>query len=295
MAAQDYYGSSSPYLPTQPSYAPQQPSYGAGAGENDPSKIQSLVSMGFTEAQARKALRETNGDVARAVDWLFAHPEEQGQSYNHLAPPTYGRPTSAHSDYGSAYNQPTSPGLPPRPTSTQPDYTNNGRTQTPGGGALGPDGEQQEKGLLASVAGGAGGAFLGNKLMHGKMGKLMGGAAGAVVANIIESKLKGKDKHHGSSSSHQQSYGHSSSGGGGGLLGGLMGGGSSSSHHGAPSPYQQPGGYTPPPQPQYYNAPAQPQYYGGQPPASPYGQPPAYGHHGKHGSHGHHGHHGSGW
>jgi uncharacterized membrane protein YeaQ/YmgE (transglycosylase-associated protein family) len=66
------------------------------------------------------------------------------------------------------------------------------------------------RGLFASVAGGAGGAFLGNKLMHGKMGKIMGGATGAVIANVLESKFKNNHHH-----SNQPSFS-------GGLLGGLV-------------------------------------------------------------------------
>jgi ubiquitin carboxyl-terminal hydrolase 5/13 len=35
--------------------------------------------MGFTPAQARKALRETDSNMERAVDWLFSHPDETGE------------------------------------------------------------------------------------------------------------------------------------------------------------------------------------------------------------------------
>ena len=44
----------------------------------DPTKIEMLGAMGFGEAQAKKALRQTDGDVERAVDWLFNHPDDQG-------------------------------------------------------------------------------------------------------------------------------------------------------------------------------------------------------------------------
>lgn len=37
-----------------------------------------LVDMGFTSAQAKKALRETGGDPERAVEWLFSHPDDTG-------------------------------------------------------------------------------------------------------------------------------------------------------------------------------------------------------------------------
>lgn len=44
----------------------------------DPEKVENLGNMGFAPAQARKALRETGGDMERAVDWLFNHPGDQG-------------------------------------------------------------------------------------------------------------------------------------------------------------------------------------------------------------------------
>ncbi|KAF3125543.1 hypothetical protein TWF594_001535 [Orbilia oligospora] len=51
---------------------------GAGGSSADPEQIVMLTSMGFTEAQAKKALRETGGDVERAVEWVFSHPDDTG-------------------------------------------------------------------------------------------------------------------------------------------------------------------------------------------------------------------------
>ncbi|KAH9986049.1 ubiquitinyl hydrolase [Xylariaceae sp. FL0662B] len=44
----------------------------------DPEKIETLSAMGFGAPQARKALKETGGNVERAVEWLFSHPDDQG-------------------------------------------------------------------------------------------------------------------------------------------------------------------------------------------------------------------------
>ncbi|KAK4053694.1 ubiquitin C-terminal hydrolase Ubp14 [Microbotryomycetes sp. JL201] len=49
----------------------------ATSGASD-EQVAMMTDMGFTTAQARKALRETNGDANRAVEWLFSHPEDQG-------------------------------------------------------------------------------------------------------------------------------------------------------------------------------------------------------------------------
>jgi ubiquitin carboxyl-terminal hydrolase 5/13 len=47
----------------------------AGARAVDPGKIEMLGAMGFGPPQARKALKETGGDMERAVEWLFSHPD----------------------------------------------------------------------------------------------------------------------------------------------------------------------------------------------------------------------------
>ncbi|KAJ2964011.1 hypothetical protein NQ176_g10817 [Zarea fungicola] len=50
-----------------------------GASTADPEKIEMLGAMGFAAPQAKKALRETGGDMERAVEWLFSHPDDQGE------------------------------------------------------------------------------------------------------------------------------------------------------------------------------------------------------------------------
>jgi ubiquitin carboxyl-terminal hydrolase 5/13 len=54
---------------------------GAGGGTGslvEPSKIAQLGDMGIPAPQARKALRECAGDVNRAIDWVFSHPDDAG-------------------------------------------------------------------------------------------------------------------------------------------------------------------------------------------------------------------------
>jgi ubiquitin carboxyl-terminal hydrolase 5/13 len=56
--------------------------FGTGSAASDtasPEKIEMLGNMGFAPPQARQALKETGGDVERAVDWLFSHPDAQGE------------------------------------------------------------------------------------------------------------------------------------------------------------------------------------------------------------------------
>ena len=44
-----------------------------------PESIEMLCGMGFAAPQARQALKETSGDMERAVEWLFSHPDAQGE------------------------------------------------------------------------------------------------------------------------------------------------------------------------------------------------------------------------
>lgn len=53
---------------------------GSGGATADPEKIEMLSAMGFTEPQSNKALRETDGNMERAVEWLFSHPDDQGDA-----------------------------------------------------------------------------------------------------------------------------------------------------------------------------------------------------------------------
>ncbi|KAK8014239.1 hypothetical protein PG990_007535 [Apiospora arundinis] len=53
-------------------------SAGNGGAEVDQEKIEMVCGMGFSMPQARKALRETGGNVERAIEWIFSHPDDQG-------------------------------------------------------------------------------------------------------------------------------------------------------------------------------------------------------------------------
>ena len=56
---------------------------GAGSGGGalasiSPESVEMLGAMGIGAPQARKALKKTGGDIERAVDWVFSHPDDQG-------------------------------------------------------------------------------------------------------------------------------------------------------------------------------------------------------------------------
>lgn len=48
----------------------------AGSSDASPEQIEMLGAMGFDAPKAKKALKETGGDVERAVEWLFSHPDD---------------------------------------------------------------------------------------------------------------------------------------------------------------------------------------------------------------------------
>ncbi|KAL2015794.1 hypothetical protein VTK56DRAFT_4821 [Thermocarpiscus australiensis] len=52
----------------------------AKASSADPEKLAMLEAMGFGGPRAVKALKETDGNVERAIEWLFSHPDDQGAS-----------------------------------------------------------------------------------------------------------------------------------------------------------------------------------------------------------------------
>ncbi|KAF7587566.1 hypothetical protein BBP40_007031 [Aspergillus hancockii] len=48
---------------------------GATDVQHDPAKVAQLIDMGIDERRARNALGATDGDINRAIDWVFSHPE----------------------------------------------------------------------------------------------------------------------------------------------------------------------------------------------------------------------------
>lgn len=54
-----------------------------------PEAIPMITGMGFTEEQALKALKATNNNVERAVDWIFSHPSELDDSDSVPPPPEF--------------------------------------------------------------------------------------------------------------------------------------------------------------------------------------------------------------
>lgn len=69
---------------------------GSPAGEQDDSKVAQLGEMGIEAARARRALAATDGDVNRALDWVFSHPDDDlvdegstGDAGAHPAPSGY--------------------------------------------------------------------------------------------------------------------------------------------------------------------------------------------------------------
>ncbi|EGN94266.1 hypothetical protein SERLA73DRAFT_62342 [Serpula lacrymans var. lacrymans S7.3] len=60
-------------------------------------QVAMLADMGFSSAQAKKALRETGGDPERAVEWLFNHPDDTGED----VPPASGESKAAKALPGS--------------------------------------------------------------------------------------------------------------------------------------------------------------------------------------------------
>lgn len=56
--------------------------------------IEALGAMGILAPQARKALKETGGDVNRALDWVFSHPDDPGDFGKEEVAPAQAEDTS---------------------------------------------------------------------------------------------------------------------------------------------------------------------------------------------------------
>ncbi|KAL4874199.1 hypothetical protein BDV12DRAFT_3710 [Aspergillus spectabilis] len=52
----------------------------AGQADADPAKVMQLNEMGIEDSHAKRALAATGGDITRAIDWVFSHPGEIGES-----------------------------------------------------------------------------------------------------------------------------------------------------------------------------------------------------------------------
>ncbi|KAL1852916.1 ubiquitin C-terminal hydrolase Ubp14 [Paecilomyces lecythidis] len=59
-------------------------------GFQDPEKVSQLGEMGIDAPRARKALAATDGDINRAIDWVFSHPDDSGDENNGAANPASG-------------------------------------------------------------------------------------------------------------------------------------------------------------------------------------------------------------
>ena len=75
---------------------------GGSAGVNQES-IESLGIMGISAPHARKALKETGGDINRALDWAFSHPDDQGD-FGDEAPAGEAAPASGFDEKVMAGN-----------------------------------------------------------------------------------------------------------------------------------------------------------------------------------------------
>ena len=69
----------------------------------DPEKIEMLGAMGFLPPQARKALKETAGDIERAIEWLFSHPNDDGQAEDEPRGSTAVKELPGKSDLPAAF------------------------------------------------------------------------------------------------------------------------------------------------------------------------------------------------
>lgn len=71
-----------------------------GGAEQDEAKVAQLGEMGIEAARARQALAATDGDVNRALDWVFTHPDDEPEDQSH-ADDTHARTQRGAPGYNS--------------------------------------------------------------------------------------------------------------------------------------------------------------------------------------------------
>ena len=79
----------------------QSASTGSGVLAASPADIETLLSFGFSEAQASKALRSTDNNIERAAEWLFSHPDDDGLESASPAAPTDAANTGVRIENGA--------------------------------------------------------------------------------------------------------------------------------------------------------------------------------------------------
>jgi ubiquitin carboxyl-terminal hydrolase 5/13 len=70
----------------------------------DEQSVEQLLNFGFTRAQCVKALKSTSGNMERAADWLFNHPNDNGEEESPVADgPSRNEPSVNLTDGSSHY------------------------------------------------------------------------------------------------------------------------------------------------------------------------------------------------
>jgi len=70
----------------------------------DEQSVEQLINFGFTRAQCVKALKSTSGNMERAADWLFNHPNDNGEEESPAADgPSRNEPLANLTDGSSHY------------------------------------------------------------------------------------------------------------------------------------------------------------------------------------------------
>lgn len=216
MASNDYYGGSGqgghyPHDPNQQHYGQQ--GYDAPPqqyGGHSPYPNQVRTSDSRMKAGSSLTCRQTGypppNDQYNQYNAPPAHdPYAQQQAPHSYSPaPSYGNQVAPYPHQGDVQARDHSPyppaqyNAPPHGDAYGGQYGQQGYGQqppqqygggydaNPHGGAPGAGGPEGERGLGATLVGGAGGAFVGHKLGGGALGTVGGLIAGAIGANVLE-------------------------------------------------------------------------------------------------------------
>ncbi|RAL09262.1 putative glutamine-serine-proline rich protein [Aspergillus homomorphus CBS 101889] len=181
--SQNYYAPSPDPTRTHSPYQtmPAHPSFAGG-----PSPSPSLGGDGYSQQQAYGQQQQQQPPYPHhggPPNPSYPYPQQEGgnQSYGNDRPYSPYPPTTADNQSNAPYNQ--LPGGPQQP----PPYTSN--PNLPPGAT-----DDQDRGFLGAVTGGAAGAFAGHKVNHGFLGAIGGALTGSVAEDAVKKHRKKKEE-----------------------------------------------------------------------------------------------------
>ncbi|EAW11900.1 putative glutamine-serine-proline rich protein [Aspergillus clavatus NRRL 1] len=212
MAAQEYYNSN--YTGGNKPESPYEGGYGGNGGNNGnrpwiPSSSNPTPGPDRPYSQPGDNNNYTYGSQPPQSS-SYDRPHYPQQSWGGNAPgfTSQSRPQQSNNEYGYSERPPYSQNQYDSNQSQPPYPTNDTYPQQSLGQAPYPQGQQDERGLLGALGGGAAGAYAGHQAGHGILGTIGGALSGSVAEDAIKKHRKEKKEKKDKEDKHEHKWGH---------------------------------------------------------------------------------------